>query len=125
MAEELEKTGDNRPLRDEKGRLLPGSTANPDGRPVESAEKKLLKKALNEMVEEYREKLAESLPLLSPVLIAKALEGDIPAIKELNDRVMGKPQQDITSGGEKLPTPLLHVLHNNSSNEDSETPKAN
>jgi hypothetical protein len=33
MKEKQAKTGDNKPARDEKGRLLPGNTANPNGRP--------------------------------------------------------------------------------------------
>lgn len=30
----------------------------------------------------------------------------------------GRPQQDVTSGGEKLPQPLLHGLYNNNSDEE-------
>ena len=33
MEENLDKQEINKPLRDEKGRLLPGNTANPHGRP--------------------------------------------------------------------------------------------
>lgn len=32
----------------------------------------------------------------------------------------GRPQQDVTSGGEKLPTPLLHVFNNDSHKEDTQ-----
>ena len=100
-----ENTSENKPLRDELGRLLPGYTANPNGRPILTEEEKLVKKATVELISEYKEKLAEALPLISPVLIAKAMEGDMQAIKEVNDRVMGKAEAktDITSGGEKLP----------------------
>ena len=39
--------------------------------------------------------------------------------KELAWQMMeGRPQQDVTSGGEKLPTPLLNVLYNDSSKEN-------
>lgn len=78
---------------------------NYEGRPKETEEQKLVKKAQKELIAEYKEKLAEALPLISPVLIAKAMEGDMQAIKEVNDRVMGKAEAktDITSGGEKLP----------------------
>lgn len=79
-------------------------TAPGPGRPEDTPEKKLEKKALKVIIEEYREKLAESLPLIEPVLVAKALESDVQAIKEIHDRVMGKSQQniDVMSGGEKL-----------------------
>lgn len=92
-------------IRDEQGRFIPGVSGNPDGRPPLTEEEKIVKKAQKELISEYKEKLAEALPLISPVLIAKAMEGDMQAIKEVNDRVMGKAEAktDITSGGEKLP----------------------
>ena len=37
-----ELTSDNKPLRNEKGQLLPGSTANPNGRPPETEADKIL-----------------------------------------------------------------------------------
>lgn len=92
-------------IRDEQGRFIPGVSGNPDGRPPLTEEEKVVKKAQKELILEYKEKLAEALPLISPVLIAKAMEGDMQAIKEVNDRVMGKAEAktDITSGGEKIP----------------------
>lgn len=92
-------------IRDEQGRFIPGVSGNPDGRPPLTEEEKIVKKAQKELISEYKEKLAEALPLISPVLIAKAMEGDMQAIKEVNDRVMGKAEAktDITSGGEKIP----------------------
>jgi len=100
-----ENTGNQTgPIRDEQGRFIPGVSGNPDGRPPLTEEEKIVKKATKELVSEYKEKLAEALPLISPVLIAKAMEGDMQAIKEVNDRVMGKAEAktDITSGGEKI-----------------------
>lgn len=43
------------------------------------------------------------------------------AIDSLYDRVFGKAQQSVdhTTLGEKMPTPLLHVLHNNGDNKNS------
>jgi hypothetical protein len=90
----------------------PGQSGNPAGRPKLTPEEKAVKKALKEMVKEYKEKLADALIDISPVLIAEALKGNITAIKEINDRVMGKPEQqtDITSGGEKInPIPILQI----------------
>jgi hypothetical protein len=79
---------------------------NYDGRPPDTPESKMIKKATKELISEYKEALGESLPLIKPVLIAKALEGDMTAIKEIHDRVMDKAVQknetDLTSGGEKI-----------------------
>ncbi len=52
------------------------------------------------------ERVAENGEAIVAVLLAKALDGDIPATKELFDRGFGKASQqtdvDITSKGEKL-----------------------
>lgn len=82
-----EKTRENKPLRDEKGRLLPGNTANLNGRPVITEEQIIIKKAIKEYISEYEESLSETLPELSPVLKKMALGGDIQAIKELHEVV--------------------------------------
>ena len=77
----------------------------------------------NEAQQKYKQALTEALPLLQPVLIAKALEGDIPAIKEIHDRTMDKSKQptDVTTNGKELPQPLLYALFdNNSDKENSE-----
>lgn len=96
-----EKTGI---IRDEQGRYIPGVSGNPEGRPPETQEQKLMKKAVKVLVEEYKESLAEVLPELSPVLKAEALKGNIPAIKEVHDRIMGKAEQhtDITTDGKPM-----------------------
>lgn len=85
--------------------FIKGKSGNPLGRKKESPEVKAKRKVLKEFVKEYTEKLAKALPKLNKVLIQKAKEGDMMAIKEINDRVMGKPQQrtDITSGGNPIP----------------------
>jgi hypothetical protein len=84
------QTGDN---RNEQGRFQPGISGNPNGRPPLTQEQKIIRKATREIVKEYREKLAEALPSIEPVLVALALKGDVAAIKELHDRVMGKAIQ--------------------------------
>jgi hypothetical protein len=90
----------------------PGECGNPNGRPVETPEQKLVKKAAKQIIAEYKQALAEALPMIQPVLIAKALEGDIPAIKEVHDRAMDKAKQatDITSGGESISPVLIKFL---------------
>jgi len=91
--------------RDEKGMLVKGTPPGP-GRPKETEEDKTKKKALKEVVDEFIEKhrgnLAEALPKISPVLIEKAVKGDIQAIKEIHDRVMGRPPQTIDSSEKHL-----------------------
>lgn len=92
------------------------------GRPKETPEQKAVKKAMKEMIRDYKEKLAESLETISPVLIAEALKGNIQAIKEINDRVMGKPEQqtDITSGGKPILTVIKYANENNTANIPTE-----
>ncbi len=92
MEEILEKAGESKPQRNEKGQLLPGSSNNLEGRKPDTEEKKLEKKVLKELVKDYKEKLAQSLVKIEPVLVAQAEKGNIQAIKEINDRVMGKPE---------------------------------
>lgn len=68
---------------------------NKDGRPIETPEQKIIKKATKQLIAEYKDKLAEALPLIEPKLIEKAVAGDIQFIKELHDRVMGKAEQPL------------------------------
>jgi hypothetical protein len=97
---------ENKPIEneylDENNRFKEGNPGG--GRPPDSPEYKMIKKAAKQIIAEYKEALAEALPLIQPVLIAKAVEGDISAIKEVHDRAMDKAKQptDITSGGERL-----------------------
>jgi len=83
----------------------PGQSGNPNGRPPMTEEEKLLKKAQRDLIKEYKESLRDALPLISPILIAKAMEGDMSDIKEVNDRVMGKAETkaDIKLGGGETP----------------------
>jgi hypothetical protein len=52
--------------------------------------------------------LKEKAPLIQ-ALIAKAIGGDVPALKEINDRVLGKSTEsiDLTTQGDKLQMPTL------------------
>jgi len=116
-----EASGVNTVIREEDGRFLPGKSGNLNGRPKMTKEEKLIAKTQRNFIKEYEEKLKESLPLLSPVLIAKAMEGDITAIKEVNDRVMGKPRQNIglDGGGEGLAIQFAPVLNHNDRTPDT------
>ena len=81
--------------RNDDGTFVAGTIPNPNGRPPETPEQKIIKKATKQLIAEYKEKLTEALSQVEPVLIAKAIGGDIQAIKELHDRSMGKPEQHI------------------------------
>lgn len=100
--------------RKEDGTFDVGTVGGP-GRPADTIEDKIIKKATKELIAEYKESLGESLPLIKPVIIAKALEGDMSAIKEIHDRVMDKSKQptDITSGGETINQVLVKFIDGN------------
>lgn len=91
--------------RNQAGQFVKGAAnVNPSGRPKDTPEKKIQRKAVKAIIDEYRESLADVLPELSPILKEMARSKDIGAIKEVHDRVLGKAHQttDITSGGEKI-----------------------
>jgi len=103
----------------------PFKEGNPGGgRIPETEEQKIVKRAQKELVEEYKQKLAESLPEISPVLIAKAIGGDISAIKEINDRVIGRAQNniDLTTKGESLNQALVKFLDGTKNDNSGDTP---
>ena len=70
---------DHKPLRDEKGRLLPGQTANPNGRP---------KGSMNKWTILSREMLTERGPEIVQVIIDRALKGDVHCLKMCIDRIV-------------------------------------
>lgn len=83
-------------------------------------------------VREALEKIAEGKDytyeeaFIKSILKRAIVDGDAATQKLIWNYLDGMPLQssDITSGGEKLPTPLLHVLlDNNSDTKDSEAPK--
>lgn len=98
------KTGHNREsVTDEKGRIKPGHTLNPNGRP----------KGAVSVVDAIKRKLEDCKPgdertyleLLTQKVLDKALDdGDVAMIRDIINRVDGMPQQstDITSKGEKI-----------------------
>lgn len=59
---ELEKQVENKPARDEQGRLLPGNTANPNGRPKGKTLKEWVRDKLKEMTEEERKDFLKDVP---------------------------------------------------------------
>jgi len=105
------KTVANGIKRKEDGTFDKGTAPGP-GRPKDTEEDKIVKKATKELIAEYKEALGEALPLIKPILIAKALEGDMTAIKEIHDRVMDKAKQptDLTSNGNELQPILVRFI---------------
>lgn len=93
---EQETTSENKPVRDERGRLLPGNTANPNGRPVGSvsiiAE---LKKQLDEIANEDPQKRTKLVLLVNRMLLKAINDGDTQMIRDIIDRVHGKATQPI------------------------------
>lgn len=80
-------------IRDEKGLFVEGHENISPGRPPDTLEKKIQRKAIKEIVAEYKENLAQALPQIEPVIIEKAVKGDMVAVKEIHDRVMDKARQ--------------------------------
>jgi hypothetical protein len=97
MEQETEQNGFK---RNEDGTFKDGTAPGP-GRPELTPEQALVKRAIKDLVNEYKEDLAQYLPHIKSKLGEKAVAGDIQFIKELHDRVMGKPEQhtDITTKG--------------------------
>mgnify|MGYP001565156499 CR=1 FL=1 len=98
--------------RDEAGKYLPNHELAGPGRPEKTEEDRLKEKALEKIVEEYREVLFNQANVnkkgITEALITKALKGDVLAIKELNDRLLGKSVQKTQLEAEiKVPMPLL------------------
>ena len=76
------------------------------------------------MVKEYKSTLADYLKDIAPVLKKEAMKGSIPAIREINDRVLGKARETVgLDGGEDKPIPILslpEVLGRNEKEEETE-----
>ena len=86
----------NKPARDASGRLLPGSTANPGGRPRTDAA--FAKQAQAFLEADDPDAKRQRCALLLDTLYTEGRAGNIVAIKELLDRAYGKPVQkhDVT-----------------------------
>ena len=99
--------------RDDKGRLLPGQDSlNPEGRPKGSFS---LKTRVIKYLEDNPENLQEVVQSLAKDEEYRAL---------LFQMIDGRPQQDVTTGGEKLPSPI-YVHGNNSTQEDQPPQETN
>ncbi|MAG73698.1 hypothetical protein CL620_05240 [archaeon] len=83
-------TSENKPERNEKGQLLPGNTANPNGRPTGPSITAAIKRKLEEMPEGADK---TRLDQLVDVVLKKALEDeDEKTIKQIWNYVDGLPK---------------------------------
>jgi hypothetical protein len=76
----------------------PGQSGNPNGRPKSKPFKDAIQRALKEA--EGDEDMLNAVAL---ALVKKAKEGDVPAIKELADRLDGKVTQPVSGDEDGSP----------------------
>jgi hypothetical protein len=76
----------------------PGQSGNPAGRPKSKPFREAIQRALDAAGDDK-----VSLQAVATALVGKALMGDVPAIKELADRMDGKVAQAIIGGEEEDP----------------------
>ena len=81
----------------------PGQSGNPNGRPKSKPFKDAIKKALKAAGDDV-----DDLEAVAKALVAKAKEGDVPAIKELADRLDGKVTQPIAGDDDE---PAIQHIH--------------
>lgn len=108
--DDLLKQDENKPKRDGKGRLLPGNTANPHGRP----KGKTIKERVLDWLEEH------------PDDMEAFVEHFVKKNRDLAWQMLeGRPSQqtDVTSGGKPIPI-LGNVPIDTSNEEDSPTEEA-
>jgi hypothetical protein len=79
----------------------PGQSGNPNGRPKSKPFKDALQRALKAADGD-----SEVMASIALALVAKAQEGDVPAIREIADRLDGKVTQPIDGDGEGGPVQL-------------------
>lgn len=102
-------------IRDTKGRFVPGTSGNPNGRPKRDWTWKDL---LEEVAEEYAMSKHGTSRHQFKKLVAKrlytlAVGGNVHAIKDLMNRMDGMPQQDITSAGEHVGSVVVYKPQKN------------
>lgn len=100
---EQDITSEIKPARDENGRLLPGNTANPKGRPKGTySVVELIKKKLQETPEGKDKTYGEY--FVEKIMKKIAVDEDVSMMRDIINRVDGMPSQktDITTGGESI-----------------------
>lgn len=89
-----DETSENKPERAENGQLLPGNTANPNGRPKGSYSiVEMIKKKLKEIPEGKDKTYAEY--FIEQVMKKTVVEGDVTMMRDVINRIDGMPKQHI------------------------------
>jgi hypothetical protein len=83
----------------------PGQSGNPNGRPKTKPFKDALQKAIESAGDDN-----SALKLVAAALLAKAQEGDVPAIKEIADRLDGKVAQPISGDDDGDAIRVVHKI---------------
>jgi hypothetical protein len=91
----IQENETKKPTRDAKGRWLPGVSGNPNGAPLSLVG--ILKRKLLEIPEGERKEKADS---LIDVYLDKAFGGSENLLKDILDRIDGKPKESIEHSGE-------------------------
>jgi len=91
----IQENETKKPTRDAKGRWLPGVSGNPNGAPLSLVG--ILKRKLLEIPEGERKEQADA---LMDIYLAKAFSGNENLLKDILDRIDGKPKESIEHSGE-------------------------
>lgn len=78
-----------------------GQSGNPGGRGTEKIWREAIMRAVHRVAD--KKSPAKALDKLADVMVAAGLAGDLTAIKELGDRIDGKPAQAIIGGDDDQP----------------------
>ncbi len=81
-----------------------GEIHNAKGRPKKEW---TMRGLIREAMEEFHESGVPWKKVMTNKLVSLAVSGDIVAIKEVNNRLDGMPQQDVTSGGEAIKSMVM------------------
>ena len=80
-----------------------GQSGNPGGRSQDKAWAEAIRIAVNEPDDDGRKKLRR----LADVIVARALAGDVTAMREIGDRLDGKPAQAIVGDDNAPPIQVV------------------